>query len=411
MRDATRMLTVEEAQARVLGEIEPIGLERVPIAEALGRVLAESVTAPFDIPRRDNTAMDGFAVWSEDVAGATPEAPVVLDVIETIPAGYVPSLEVAPGTAARIMTGASIPEGADAVVIVENTEAEGDRVRIFKGVGKGANIRRRGEDVREGAVVLTQGAELGAGAVGLLASLCRGVVTVGRRPTVSIVSTGDELVDTDTEPGPGQIVNSNAYSLAALAREAGASPVVLPIARDSLDEIAGSLRAAAEADVVITSGGVSVGDFDYVKAALDALGAETRFWRVSMKPGKPVVFARLIGKPFFGLPGNPVSCMVGFHLFVRPALRKMMRVGEERLMRSVVEAVLANDVRSTGDRRNYLRAVVSSAGDRLVAATKPAQGSGVLSSMVGANGLVIVPEGTTTIAAGERVAVQLIGEL
>ncbi len=405
------MLSVAEARAAVLAEISVLGAERVALPDALGRVLAEAITAPADIPSRANTAMDGFAVRAGDVESASEESPITLDVVATLAAGYVADRDVGPGQAIRIMTGAPMPDGADAVVMVEYTESEGDRVRISRSVRPGQHVRRRGEDVREGDTVLSSGIELGAGEIGVLASVRRPFVRVGRRPTVAIVSTGDELVEVGTDPGPGQIVNSNAFSLSSLAREAGAAPIVLPIARDSLDEISRALGEASAADVVIASGGVSVGEFDYVKAALDALGAELRFWRVAMKPGKPVVFASLAGKPFFGLPGNPVSCMVGFHLFVQPALRRMMGVPDDRLMRPVVDAVLANDVRSSGDRPNYQRAVVAWSDGRLIATTKPAQGSGVLSSMVGANGLVLVPEGTRQIAAGERVAVQLIGDL
>jgi len=405
------MLTVEEARERVMRAVTPLGAEEVALVDAHGRVLAEQVVAPADIPAADNTAMDGYAVRAADVAGATRETPVTLDVIETLPAGYVPSRTVGAGQATRIMTGATIPDGADAIVIVEVTETDGDRVRVFRDARPGAHIRRRGEDVRTGQMLFLPGAAIGAGEIGLLASIRKGRVTVACRPVVAVVSTGDELVDVDTAPGPGQIVNSNAYSLAALVREAGGEPRVLPIARDTLGDITAALESAASSDIVITSGGVSVGEFDYVKAALDALGAELDFWRVSMKPGKPVVFAKLGATPFFGLPGNPVSCMVGFHLFVWPALKKMMGCPAHRWMRPTVTAVLTNDVRSTGDRRNYQRAVITAHGDRIEATTKPAQGSGVLSSMTGANGLVVVPQGTTRIEAGSTVEVQLIGEI
>jgi molybdopterin molybdotransferase len=405
------MLTVEEARERVLAAVGRVGAERVALASARGRVLAEPVVAPADSPPHDNSAMDGFAVRAADVAGASPEAPVRLRVVETLAAGYVAARSVGEGEAIRIMTGAPTPEGADAVVIVEHTAEAGDDVDVFRTVAPGANVRRRGEDVRAGAIVLEPGAEISAGEIGLLASVRRATIAVARRPSVAVVSTGDELVDVGVTPGPGQIVNSNAYSLAALVEEAGAAARVLPIARDTLGDIAAALEEAATADVVIASGGVSVGEFDYVKRALDDLGAELNFWRVAMKPGKPVVFASLRDRPFFGLPGNPVSCMVGFHLFVRPALRKMAGVADDRLVRPTVTAHLANDVRSSGDRRNFQRAVVTWRDGRLVATTKPAQGSGVLSSMVGANGLVEVPEGVRHLAAGETAPVHLIGEL
>ncbi|MBK6317051.1 MAG: molybdopterin molybdotransferase MoeA [Blastocatellia bacterium] len=405
------ILTVEQARDRIVEVIRHVGLERVALSDAHGRVLAEPIVAAYDIPARDNTAMDGYAVRAGDVEGATREKPVTLEVVETLPAGYVASRRVEPGTAIRIMTGAPMPDGADSVVIVEVTESEGDTVRVFRPSKPGASIRRRGEDVRAGDTVLLPGADLRAGEIGQLASLGRPFVTVARRPTVAVLSTGDELLEVGAAPEEGKLVNSNAFSLASLAREAGALATVLPIARATPEDISAALVAASEAAVVVTSGGVSVGDFDFVKAALDALGAETNFWRVAMKPGKPVVFAELRGKPFFGLPGNPVSCMVGFHLFVWPALRKMMGVVPDRWMRPEVLAELAGDVRSSGDRRNYQRAVISWRDGRLVAETKRAQGSGVLSSMVAANGLVIVPEGAKHIAAGETVRVQLIGEI
>lgn len=405
------LLTVEQARERVLEAIRPIATERVSLADAHCRVLAESIVAGHDIPAHDNTAMDGYAVQAADVATATRETPVTLAVIETLPAGYVASRTVEPGTAIRIMTGAPMPDGADAVVIVEVTESEGDEVRVFRSVAPGASIRRRGEDVTAGTVVFAHGTDLRAGEIGFLASLGRPYVTVSRRPRVAILSTGDELIEAGQPAEAGKLVNSNAFSLAALAKEAGAEATVLPIARDTLEDISAALVAAAEADVVVTSGGVSVGDFDFVKAALDGLGARTNFWRIAMKPGKPVVFAELRGRPFFGLPGNPVSCMVGFHLFVWPALRKMLGVEAGRLMRPEVTAVLSGPVKSSGERRNYQRAVIAWRDGRLVAETKRAQGSGVLSSMVAANGLVVVPEGTRHIAEGESVRVQLIGEI
>lgn len=405
------MLTVEEARIAILSNIERLGIERVALPDSLGRVIAVDVIAPGDIPGRDNTAMDGYAVIADDTTDATDDQPVELTVIETVPAGYVAKKSVSPGCATRIMTGAWMPEGADAIVIVEHTSSDGSRVLVRRPTKAGAHIRRRGEDIREGQRILGEGTELGPGEIGLLASIGKGYIRVFRRPRVAIVSTGDELVELDETPGDGQIVNSNAFSLGSLVRESGCLAVLLPIARDTLGEISHALAEAAKADFILTSGGVSVGEFDYVKQALDGLGATTKFWRVAMKPGKPLVFATLNDRPFFGLPGNPVSCMVSFNLFVRPALRKAMGIGADRLMRPTVRATLTNDVRSTGDRLTFQRAVIVSNGDRLEATTKPAQGSGVLSSMVGANGLVIVPEGVTHLSAGDDVAVQMIGSL
>jgi molybdopterin molybdotransferase len=405
-------LSVEEARDAILAEIRPLTIERVGISDALGRTLAEPVTAPFAIPSSDNTAMDGYAVIAEDVANASEGTPALLDVIADLPAGYVASQPVRRGQAIRIMTGAPIPSGADAVVMVEHTAREDRRVRVFKPSTPGLHIRRRGEDVREGEVVLQAGSTLRSGEVGMLASLQKPFVRVWRQPRVAIVSTGDELVEVGETLAPGKIVNSNSHSLAALVREAGAVPIVHPIARDTTEEISEALSAAASSsDVVLTTGGVSVGDYDYVKPVLDGLGARLHFWRVAMKPGKPVVFATLAGKPFFGLPGNPVSSMVGFHLFVAPALRKAMGAHPDDWIRPTVEALLVNDVRSTGDRRTFIRAHVSWRDGNLRASTRPAQGSGVLSSMLAANGLVIVEEGVKGGRRGDRVPVYLIGSL
>jgi molybdopterin molybdotransferase len=405
-------ISVDAARETILAHCRALGAEHTAITEALGRVLAETVEAPFDIPPRDNTAMDGFAVRAADVAGASSDDPVELDVIADLPAGFVAERAVGPKEAIRIMTGAPIPAGADAIVIVEHTESVDSRVRIFRPAAMGAHIRRAGEDVRVGEVVLDAGIKIRSGEVGMLASLQRPFVRVFRRPTVAIVSTGDELVEVGEPLRPGTIVNSNSYSLGALVREAGARPLVLPIARDSQESIREALvNAVDSADFVVTSGGVSVGDYDFVKPVLDDLGATIHFWRVAMKPGKPVVFATLSGKPFFGLPGNPVSSMVGFHLFVGPAIRKAIGYRADQWVRPTVDALLENDIRSTGDRRTFIRARVSWRDGALRASTRPAQGSGVLSSMLAANGLIVVDEGVTSAAKGASVPVYLLGDL
>ncbi|MGZ7079573.1 MAG: molybdopterin molybdotransferase MoeA, partial [Thermoanaerobaculia bacterium] len=319
-RAGERMLPVEEAQQRVLDEGRLLGTEQVAFTEALGRVLREDVRSPDDVPQGDNTAMDGYAVRSEDIASA----PVTLRVIEDLPAGTVAAKRVERGTAIRIMTGALIPEGADVVAHVEITDGGSDQVRVLSALKRGTNIRARGEDMRAGDVVLEAGTPIHAAEVGVLASVQKSVVKVSRRPTVAIISTGDEIVEVD-EPRPfGKVVNSNSYSLAALAREAGALPRMVGIVRDTREATMAAIESALESDFIISSGGVSVGAYDFVKDALDALGAETKFWQVAMKPGKPVVLSRLRDRLYFGLPGNPVSCMVSFILFIAPSLRKAM---------------------------------------------------------------------------------------
>lgn len=404
VRPGERMLPVEEAQQAVLAEVAMLGVERVAFTDALGRVLREDVRATHDLPQADNTAMDGYAVRAGDTA--TP--PVTLRVIEDLPAGRVATRRVEAGTAIRIMTGAPIPEGADAVVPVELTDADGESVKIKQSVKAGANIRRGGEDMRAGEVVLAAGMPIGPAEVGVLASVQKTVVAVGRRPTIAILSTGDEVIEVGQPLEPGKVVNSNSYSLAALAREAGAIPRLLGIARDTREATMRAIDSALESDFVISSGGVSVGAYDFVKDALDALGAETKFWQVAMKPGKPIVLARLRGRLYFGLPGNPVSCMVSFLLFVAPSLRKAMGQSDN-LFPPTVTVTLGAALRSRGDRRNYVRVrVVAREGD-LVAVPMRAQGSGVSTSMVGANGFAVMEAGITSLDPGARLPCVLFG--
>ncbi len=403
-RSGEGMIEVEEAQRRVLAEVPLLDVEEVPLAEVLGRVLREDVAAPTDVPQRDNSAMDGYAVRAEDVA----KAPVSLRVIEDLPAGTVATKRVESGTAIRIMTGALLPEGADAVVQVELTDAGSEIVRIDEAVPRGANVRRRGEDMRAGTVVLRDGTPIRAGELGVLASVQQRVVRVGRRPEIAIFSTGDEVIDIDAPRVLGKVVNSNAYALAALVREAGALPRMLPIVPDRAEATVAAIESALTSDFVVSSGGVSAGAFDFVKDALDSLGAETKFWQVAMKPGKPVVLSRLRERLYFGLPGNPVSCMVSFLLFVAPSIRKAM--GQRgAILPPTANVRLAAPIRTKGDRRTYFRVRVVAADGALVAHPAPAQGSGVLTSMIGANGLAILERGATRAEAGSIVPAVLIG--
>ena len=409
-RPGETMIDVEEAQRRVLAEVAFVDTERVPLSAALGRVLREDIVAPRDVPAADNSAMDGFALRANDIALASNDAPVVLRVAGDLPAGVVAKEAVEPGTAMRIMTGAPVPRGADCVAQVEITDGGSTEVRVFHPLAQGANIRRRAEDMREGELVLRNGARIGAGELGVAASAQRSELLVGRRPVVAVFSTGAELVDVGSPVGAGQVVNSNSYSLAALAEEAGATVRRLGIVGDTKEATVRAIEAALDADIVLSSGGVSVGAYDFVKDALDDLGAETIFWKVAMKPGKPVVFSRLRGKLYFGLPGNPVSCMVSFHLFIAPALRKAMGM-TGGLLPPVVHARLAAPLEAKGDRRVYMRVRVTASGGELVAAPARAQGSGVSTSMVGANGLAILEPGASSLAAGDSVPVVLIGPI
>ncbi|MEA2235677.1 MAG: molybdopterin molybdotransferase [Thermoanaerobaculia bacterium] len=407
-REGESMIAVEEAQARVLAEVNMLDLEEVAFTEAHGRVLREDIHAAYDVPQKDNTAMDGYAVRAEDIAGANADAPMSLNVIEDLPAGTVAVQRVEKGTAIRIMTGALMPDGADTVAHVEITDAGDDVVRVFSSLKRGTNIRKRGEDMQRGDVVLRDGTPLHAAEIGVLASVQKASVCVGRRPSVAILSTGDEIIDVSDAVTPGKVVNSNSYSLAALTREAGAIPRMIGIVRDTRDATISAIESALESDFVISSGGVSVGAYDFVKDALDALGAETKFWQVAMKPGKPVVLSRLRGRLYFGLPGNPVSCMVSFLLFIAPAIRKAM--GQtENLLPPIVQTRVMTSLKSRGDRRNYMRVRVFARGGELVSQPMTSQGSGVSTSMIQANGLVIVETGVTAVEAGSLISTVLVG--
>ena len=401
------MLSVEEALEQVLSHFHPLEPERVPIVEALGRVLAEDVCSDIDIPPRANSAMDGYAVLAADTQGAGPQTPKRLRIIGDLAAGYVTETKVTSGTAIRIMTGAPIPPGADAVVRFEDTERQGEWVNVFAEVPVGKEIRPAGEDVRRGELVLQRGTLVRPPEVGMLASLGRKDVMVIRRPRVAILATGDELVEAGEPLGPGQIYNSNSYSNAAQVLRYGGVPVMLGIARDQVQELTERIEAglAQGVDMFLVSGGVSVGDFDVVKNVLAAEG-EITFWRVRMKPGKPLAFGRIQGVPLLGMPGNPVSVMVSFELFARPAILKML--GMTELDKPTVEAILVNGVKRKDDRRHFLRVYVEKRDGEYYAHLTGEQGSGILSSMVKANGLAIVPEEWTHVPAGERVRVMML---
>ena len=407
-------LSVAEAQRVVLALAPQLGSETVATADALGRVLAEPVVSTRTLPPADNSAMDGYALRCTDLAGATREAPVVLRVVFEVPAGGTsPKRALAPGEAARIFTGAPIPPGADAVVRQEDTEREGVLVRVRTVPRPGENVRPAGEDVRTGELVLDSGAELGPAALGLLASLGRTVVAVRQRPRVAVVSGGDELVEPDTAPFNGKIVSSNSYTLSAQCRLAGAEPIYLGIARDTPDALEERLRAGSRADLIVSSGGVSVGDRDYVRPVLEKLGCTLVFWGVQMKPGYPIVFGRFgdTGPLVFGLPGNPVSAMVTFEQFVRPVLRKM--AGHTALFRPLVCATLAHDFEKAAGRMHFVRVFLEpkpGAAGEFVARSTGTQSSGVLRSMALAHGLLILPAAKTRLYAGERGVVQVLDE-
>lgn len=403
------MITVEEAQQRILESMvhyqpRPV---TVSLAEAVGRVLAQAVVSDLDIPPFDNSSMDGFALLSSAVIDAKADHPVDLEVAATISAGHpLSDLSIAPHQCYRIMTGAPVPKGVDSVIQVEWTEPHGDWVRITRPVPPGLNIRYKGSDIADQTEVLTLGTVLTPALIGIMATLGRTHCAVFRRPSIAIVSTGDELVDPSLTPGPGQIRNSNAYALYAAVLQAGGDPVLIPHAPDDLHLIIERLNDAARYDLILSSGGVSVGDFDLVKTALQQHGTQN-FWRVNMKPGKPVVFGHYRDTPFFGLPGNPVSALVTFELFVRPMIRQMQ--GDFRWPRLVLQLPLLEDFTEVADRRHYVRCQIrrDSLG-ALGVIPSPDQGSAIQTSWLQADGLMVIPEHTGPWLRGATVSVMLL---
>jgi len=393
-------LTVAEARKRILDAVPEMPAESVSLEQAGGRILAAPLRATRWLPPLDNSAMDGFAVRSAELPGT-------LAIAGTVAAGDRPDAVLAPGTVLRIMTGAPLPSGADAVVMREDVEDDGDRATFAASCLPGQHIRRAGEDVAPDTEVLAAGVALGPGEIAMLAAQGCATVRVARRPRVALLSTGDELVDVHTSPGPGQIVNSNAYALAVQVREAGGIPITLGIAPDDRSRLVEMVRTGLEADALVTSGGVSVGEFDFVKEAFSEAGVEMDFWRVAVKPGKPLAFGvTAAGAPVFGLPGNPVSSLVSFELFGRPALLSMQ--GASRVERARVDVVLGTRYEKNPGRAHFLRAKLTRVGDQLSADPHPKQGSGMLSSMLDVDALVEVHRDAGTVEAGTRLPAWLL---
>jgi molybdopterin molybdotransferase len=397
------MLSVEQAQAEILSRVRPLPIERVDVLAALGRVLAEPIRSTRRIPPWPNSSMDGYALRAADSRPAA-----TLRVVGRIAAGTLPDRAIGAGEAMRIFTGAPLPDGADAVIPQEDVDARDGSVTLRGAVETGAYVRPAGEDIREGDLVLEPGVVVGPAEIGLLATLGRTQVSVGRRPRVAVLSTGNELADLGIEPTAAQIPNANTYSLVAQVSAAGGVGINLGVAPDRADAIAEKIARGAEADALVTSAGVSVGDLDLVRQALVDAGAELHLWKVNMRPGKPITFGSLRGRPVFGLPGNPVSAMVTFELFVRPALFAMQ--GRRGPARPTVRAKALAPITNRGSRRGYLRVVLEGHAGQLGARLTGEQGSGILRSMVAADGLAVV-EPDTVIGKDGDVEVLLLREL
>jgi molybdopterin molybdotransferase len=411
---ATFMLSVSEARARILNTFIPVGATSLPIGRLYGRVLASDIVARTDLPLFDNSSVDGFALRISDVSGADRSSPRNLDVIADIRAGTSSTLSLEAGQCARIMTGAPLPNGSDAVVMVEDTDFQvrtpgapaPQRVTIYRSIQLGENVRHMGDDLHTGDPVLLAGTRLRAQEIGLLAMLGMAEVPVYRLPRVALLSSGDELLPVNAQLTPGKIHDANSYILTALSESAGVELIRLGIASDNEADVRSHLKRAVEehADVIISSAGVSVGAFDYVKAIVQTDGT-LEFWKVDIRPGKPLAFGNFQGIPFFGLPGNPVSAFVGFEVFVRPALEKLS--GQAPRQRPRLKAYLAEPVTSDG-RESYLRAVVTEEDGHLLARLTGHQGSGNIFSLVQANALLIVPSGVKSLPATSEVEIWLI---
>jgi molybdopterin molybdotransferase len=398
------VLSVAEASEAIMAHIAPLPAERVPLGNALGRVLASDIRSPITLPAWDNSAMDGYAVRSVDVVGASADRPIVLTVIDTVAAGGFPRETVSVGQATRIMTGAPLPDGADTVVRIEDTDGGAERVAIRSDRDATRNVRPRGEDIREGDLVLSAGQPIGPAQIGVLAAVGAAYLEVVRQPRVAILGSGDELVPIeqfDQVLAGRKIVSSNTYALVAAVTEALGLPKDLGVARDTPESLRERLTAAADSDLILTTAGLSVGEHDYLRSVLQDMGAEMKFWRVRMRPGAPLAFGLLGQTPWLGLPGNPVSTMVTYELFARPAIRRML--GHVRLFRRPVDVTLEEPVTIHARLTHFLRAIVTTHTDGTFTArlTGP-QGSGIVTSMSLANALLVVPEDRTRVEPGEH---------
>ena len=400
------MIQVQEALDKILSQIQFKGVEKIPLDQALGRVLAEDVVSRVNNPPLDNSAMDGYALIAQDIQSATPENPVKLEVVEEIAAGYTAKGTLKPGHTMRIMTGAPIPPGADAVLMQEDTQKDGNSILCLDRADVEENIRRAGEDVKIGEGVLKKGTTLSPAHIGMMAVVGRSQIAVSQRPTVSILSTGDEILELDETPQGPQIFNSNGHMLAAQIKSAGGIPLYLGIAKDTEKDLMEKFEWALKADIVVSSGGVSVGDYDLVKSSLQKMGQDMLFWKVAMKPGKPLAFGRIGKIPIFGLPGNPVSSFVSFEQFVRPSLRKVL--GCSDLSHKTVQAKLTRTIHKKPGRLHFLSSIVSWTDGEYTVTPAGEQGSGILKSAANANGLLIFPLEADEIKQGQEVAVQLL---
>jgi molybdopterin molybdotransferase len=409
------MISVEEALKKILDKINVLDSEEKQLLDCIGQVIAEDIYAPFNLPNYDNAVMDGYAVQAADIKGASQHNPIELNIIGKVIAGMVSDIRVNSGEAVMIMTGSMIPDGADVIIPFESTNTQENSlsdkqktVEIYQELKKGTFIRKSGLDVKEGNLAIKKGRLIGSSEVGFLASIGRQKIKVIRRPVVAVLATGDELVNFGESLTRGKIYNSNSYSLSAQVIEFGGIPKILGVARDNLNKLIAVFKEAEEYDLLITSGGVSAGRYDFVRNALESAGT-LEFWKVKMKPGKPLTFG-MIGetnkRPHLGLPGNPVSCMITLEMFGRPVIFKMM--GRTDYKRPVISAVIEDEIENEDGRRVYARVIVERRENEYFARLTGSQDSAIMSSMLKANGLAIVSEDSEFIKKGDKVPVMLL---
>jgi molybdopterin molybdotransferase len=409
------MISVEEALEKILDKINILDIEEKQLLDCIGQVIAEDIYAPFDLPNYDNAVMDGYAVKAADIRGANRENPVVLNVTGKVIAGMVSDLTIGHGEAVMIMTGSMIPDGADVVIPFEATDTtenslsnKQDAVKINQELDSGTFIRKSGLDVKKGSLAIKKGKLIGSSEIGFLASIGREKIKVIRRPVVAVLATGDELVNFSEGLTRGKIYNSNSYALSAQVIEFGGIPKILGVARDNLEKLTAVFKEEAKYDLLITSGGVSAGHYDFVRNAVESAG-QLEFWQVRMKPGKPLTFG-MIGetkkRPHLGLPGNPVSCMITLEIFGRPVIFKMM--GRTDYKRPVISAIIEDEIENPDRRRFYARVVVDKRADGYFARLTGSQDSAMISSMLKANGLAVVSEDSEFIKKGDKVQVMLL---
>ena len=400
------MISIEDALEIVLKQVSVLSSERVKLLSSLGRVLSENIYSDFDIPGFNRAAMDGYAVVAKDTVHACSDRPVTLKVIDEVPAGFKVKSAISSGKAIRIMTGAVLPEGADAVVMVEYTEARGDKVMVFRSVKKGENVSFSGEDVKKGELVLSRGTLIRPQEVGMLAALGKTEVYVTRKPKVAIISTGDELIEPGKTLEKGKIYDSNSFSLFSQVLKCGADPERIGIVPDDKDELLHKVKMGLSSNILLLSGGVSEGKYDLVKEVLMEVGVKPLFWKVAVKPGKPTFFGIKERTLVFGLPGYPVSSMMNFENLVKPAIFKML--GREGYKRIKIRAVLKGEIKNSSGRKNFIRVRLIEENGRYLAIPAPSQKSGVLKSMVWANAVVVLSTDVRKVENGEEVLVEVL---